>query len=201
MPAPLPASGSARSDHQFTEIWDKGKAAVIVSETSVTDLDEQAAVDHEAVDLRPRRGRIRRRAGTLDVGRGARTANPTPRWRCRSCRSRRCWKENDKLLATITRPAARTRRYCPRWNSSRPRNSLYRWTALDVPQPRTRRVESDQRARPTGPGRRRPTRYVTAGRRDTAQIRVKGTSMDPTVVVVHIAGSLGRSQSIAGVVT
>ena len=39
VPAPLPASGSARSVTRFTEIWDKGKAAVIVSETSVTDLD------------------------------------------------------------------------------------------------------------------------------------------------------------------
>ena len=39
VPAPLPASGSARSVTRFTEVWDKGKAAVIVSETSVTDLD------------------------------------------------------------------------------------------------------------------------------------------------------------------
>lgn len=35
---PLPASGSARAVTRFTEIWDKGKAAVIVSETSVSDL-------------------------------------------------------------------------------------------------------------------------------------------------------------------
>jgi hypothetical protein len=39
VPGPLPASGSARSVTRFTEIWDKGKAAVIVSETRVTDLD------------------------------------------------------------------------------------------------------------------------------------------------------------------
>jgi acyl dehydratase len=39
VPAPLPASGSARSVTRFTEIWDKGTAAVIVSETSVTDLE------------------------------------------------------------------------------------------------------------------------------------------------------------------
>ena len=39
VPAPLPANGSARSATRFTEVWDKGKAAVIVSETSVTDLD------------------------------------------------------------------------------------------------------------------------------------------------------------------
>lgn len=37
VPAPLPASGTATSVQRFTEIWDKGKAAVIVSETTVTD--------------------------------------------------------------------------------------------------------------------------------------------------------------------
>ncbi len=39
VPGPLPAMGSARAVTRFTEIWDKGKAAVIVSETAVTDLD------------------------------------------------------------------------------------------------------------------------------------------------------------------
>lgn len=37
MPAALPACGSARSVMRFTEICDKGKAAVIVSQTTVTD--------------------------------------------------------------------------------------------------------------------------------------------------------------------
>src|ERR1700728_368891 len=39
VPAPLPASGSARAVTRFTDIWDKGKAAVIWSETSVTAPD------------------------------------------------------------------------------------------------------------------------------------------------------------------
>ncbi|BBY57922.1 MaoC family dehydratase [Mycolicibacterium sarraceniae] len=39
VPAPLPPSGTARSTQRLTEIWDKGKAAVIVSETTVTDPD------------------------------------------------------------------------------------------------------------------------------------------------------------------
>jgi acyl dehydratase len=39
VPAPLPPAGSARAVTRFTEIWDKGKAAVIVSETTVTALD------------------------------------------------------------------------------------------------------------------------------------------------------------------
>ncbi|TXI41495.1 MAG: MaoC family dehydratase, partial [Mycobacterium sp.] len=37
VPGPLPPSGTARSVQRFTEIWDKGKAAVIVSESTVTD--------------------------------------------------------------------------------------------------------------------------------------------------------------------
>jgi len=38
VPGPLPASGTARAVTRFTDIWDKGKAAVIVSETTVSDL-------------------------------------------------------------------------------------------------------------------------------------------------------------------
>jgi acyl dehydratase len=37
VPAPLPPSGSARATTRITEIWDKGKAAVIWNETTVTD--------------------------------------------------------------------------------------------------------------------------------------------------------------------
>ena len=36
---PLPASGTGRAVTRFTDIWDKGKAAVLVSKTEVTDLD------------------------------------------------------------------------------------------------------------------------------------------------------------------
>ena len=39
VPAPLPASGSAPSVARFVEIWDRGNAAVIVSEMTVTGLD------------------------------------------------------------------------------------------------------------------------------------------------------------------
>jgi acyl dehydratase len=39
VPAALPPSGSARSTSRVVEVWDKGKAAVVVTETSVTDLD------------------------------------------------------------------------------------------------------------------------------------------------------------------
>lgn len=36
VPAPLPPSGSARAVSRIVEVWDKGKAAVVVLETSVT---------------------------------------------------------------------------------------------------------------------------------------------------------------------
>lgn len=39
VPAPLPPSGSARAVTQFTDIWDKGKAAVLLSKTTVTAPD------------------------------------------------------------------------------------------------------------------------------------------------------------------
>ena len=112
------------------------------------------------------------------------------------------WMEDDKLLAAAPsqRRAATTHRCCPRWNLFRPRNSLHRWTALEVPRPRTRRVEAIS-ARPTGPGRGRRTRYGTAGRRvycpNTGQGHIDGSH--------HRRGAHsrfpGRSQSMAGVVT
>ncbi|EUA51908.1 maoC like domain protein [Mycobacterium xenopi 3993] len=39
VPAPLPPSGSARAISRISEVWDKGKAAVVVLETSVTASD------------------------------------------------------------------------------------------------------------------------------------------------------------------
>lgn len=37
VPAPLPPSGSGRAITRVTDIWDKGKAAVLLNETTVTD--------------------------------------------------------------------------------------------------------------------------------------------------------------------
>lgn len=39
VPAPLPPSGSARANSRIVEVWDKGKAAVVVLETSVASTD------------------------------------------------------------------------------------------------------------------------------------------------------------------
>ncbi len=89
-PAPIPPSGTGRAVTRFTDIWDKGKAAVIWSETTVTTPGRHAAVDAEAVDLRPRRGRVRRRARTVDVVRAAASARRTSNCPSRCRRSRRC---------------------------------------------------------------------------------------------------------------
>lgn len=39
VPAPLPPSGSARAVSRIVDVWDKGKAAVVVLETTVTSTD------------------------------------------------------------------------------------------------------------------------------------------------------------------
>jgi len=39
VPAPLPPSGSARAVSRIVDVWDKGKAAVVVLETNVTSTD------------------------------------------------------------------------------------------------------------------------------------------------------------------
>ena len=59
---PLPASGSARAVTRFTEIWDKGKAAVIVSETSVS-ISPEYRCGRPRGPSSPGRGRLRRRPG------------------------------------------------------------------------------------------------------------------------------------------
>ena len=64
---PIPPAATARSTSRVVDIWDKGKAAVILTESAVTHAGRHTAVDHDPVDLRPRRGRIRRRARALDV--------------------------------------------------------------------------------------------------------------------------------------
>ena len=80
VPAPLQASGSARSVTRFTEVWDK--AAVIVSQTTVT--DPEGRLDDEAIDLRSRRGRLRPASADRRHRWSRRTAHPMSRCRCRS---------------------------------------------------------------------------------------------------------------------
>ncbi|MGC4049956.1 MAG: hypothetical protein QM757_11275 [Paludibaculum sp.] len=60
VPGPIPPSGTGVAVTTFTEIWDKGKAAVIWSETAVTDPAGTLLWTQQPLDLRPRRGRLRR---------------------------------------------------------------------------------------------------------------------------------------------
>ena len=69
---PLPTSGSATVRTTLTDIWDKGKAAVIWQEGVATVRVRRGAVDHPLVDLRARRGRLGRRPRRVRAGRAAR---------------------------------------------------------------------------------------------------------------------------------
>ena len=70
--APLPASGTARAVTRFTDIWDKGKAAVLVNETTVTD-------PAGTVLWRTKRSIFARGEGGFGGERGPSTSSETPR--------------------------------------------------------------------------------------------------------------------------
>ncbi|EUA02416.1 metal-binding domain of MaoC dehydratase family protein [Mycobacterium kansasii 732] len=89
VPAPLPPSGSARAVTRFTDIWDKGKAAVIWSETRVTTPDgELLWTQKRSIYARGEGGFGGERGPSTSDAR--RSGHPICRWRCRCCRSRRC---------------------------------------------------------------------------------------------------------------
>ncbi|WP_299562357.1 MaoC family dehydratase [uncultured Mycolicibacterium sp.] len=71
VPGPLPPSGSGRAVQKFTEIWDKGKAAVIWSETTVTDPDGNLLWTQK-------RSIYARGEGGFGGDRGPSTSNPIP---------------------------------------------------------------------------------------------------------------------------
>ena len=58
---PIPTSGSATVTTRISEIWDKGKAAVIWQEGVATSPIRRTSLDHPLVDLRQGRGRLGRR--------------------------------------------------------------------------------------------------------------------------------------------
>ena len=62
----------------LTDVWDKGKAAVIWQEGVATVRRRRGAVDHPVVDLRPRRGRLGRRPRHRPSRSSCPTARPTP---------------------------------------------------------------------------------------------------------------------------
>ena len=71
VPTPLPPSGSARAVTRITDIWDKGKAAVIWNETTVTDRDGRPLWS-------TRRSIFARGEGGFGGDRGPSTSNATP---------------------------------------------------------------------------------------------------------------------------
>lgn len=98
-PAPIPASGNGRAVTRFTDIWDKGKAAVIWSETTVTAPDGTLLWTQK-------RSIFARGEGGFGGERGPSTAAETPDrppiWSSTSshCRSRPCF---TGCAATATR--------------------------------------------------------------------------------------------------
>ncbi|EUA37047.1 metal-binding domain of MaoC dehydratase family protein [Mycobacterium avium subsp. avium 2285 (R)] len=89
VPAPLPPSGSARAVTRFTDIWDKGKAAVIWSETKVTAPDGTLLWTQKRSIFARGEGGFGGERGPSGVT-PRRSGRPTWRSTCRSCRSRRC---------------------------------------------------------------------------------------------------------------
>ena len=64
--APMPTSGTGAVT-KFTDIWDKGKAAVIWQERRSPTPDGKELWTHAVVDLRARRGRLGRRPRPVDA--------------------------------------------------------------------------------------------------------------------------------------
>ena len=71
VPGQLPASGAARAVTRFTDIWDKGKAAVLVNETTVTAPDGTLL-------WKTKRSIFARGEGGFGGERGPSTSVPTP---------------------------------------------------------------------------------------------------------------------------
>ena len=75
-PAPIPPSGTGRAVTKFTDIWDKGKAAVIWSETTVTTPDGKPLWTQK-------RSIFARGEGGFGGERGPSTSSEPPRARAR----------------------------------------------------------------------------------------------------------------------
>jgi 2-enoyl-CoA hydratase-like protein len=104
-PAPLPPAGSAKAITRFTDIWDKGKAAVIWSETRVT------APDGPCCGRRSGQSSPAAKAGSV-VSAGLQEAGLLPphrtghrilSWKYPCCRSRRCCIDSVAIAIRCTR--------------------------------------------------------------------------------------------------
>lgn len=85
---PLPPSGTARSEGKVVEIWDKGKAAVIVTETTTS--DDQGPSGPSVVRSSPAVKVASAASAVLLPTAAFPNATPTSRCPRTSCRSRRC---------------------------------------------------------------------------------------------------------------
>ena len=88
-PRPDPAFGHRASRDQVHRDLGQGQGRGDLVGDDGDGAGRQPAVDAEAVDLRPRRGRIRRRARPHPRRHSHRTGRRTPSCRYRHCRSRR----------------------------------------------------------------------------------------------------------------
>jgi hypothetical protein len=85
VPGPIPPSGTGRAVTRFTDIWDKGKAAVIWAETTVTAADSTLLWTQKR-SISP----AARVASAASEERRRARRRPTSRSICRCYRSRRC---------------------------------------------------------------------------------------------------------------
>lgn len=92
VPAPLPPTGSARALSKIVEVWDKGKAAVVVLETSVTTSDGALLWTQRRSIFARGEGGFGGERGPSGAGRQSRrrSGRRTSRSTSRCCRSRRC---------------------------------------------------------------------------------------------------------------
>ena len=89
-PAPLPPSGSAKAVTRFTDIWDKGKAAVIWSETRVTAPDGTLLWTQRRSIFARGEGGFGGERGPSTAAAAQRTGHRISSWTFRYCRNRRC---------------------------------------------------------------------------------------------------------------
>ena len=116
----IPVEGELEAVGEVTGIYDKGKGAVVVSESTATLVEHRrAAVLHPHVGLHPRRGRLGRRPRPVGHAEPGPRSRPRPhRHACRPAPTRRC---STASRATATR-CTPTRRSRP-WAASTGRSS------------------------------------------------------------------------------
>jgi hypothetical protein len=87
---PLPVEAKLVTNAHIPEIYDKGKAALVILEATAEERGgRRAAVHQPLLAVHPRRGWLRRRLGSEGGATSRRIASPTASSNARRCRSRR----------------------------------------------------------------------------------------------------------------